>query len=80
MPPQRLLNSPVRTITSLSILFFYFLSIPLQAQETSAPIQVKQGEIALITLTLESDIPSVVGKFLDQPIPFFKKIRMNMPR
>ncbi|MDC4203570.1 MAG: M23 family metallopeptidase [Candidatus Manganitrophus sp.] len=73
MPPQRLLNSPVRTITSLSILFFYFLSIPLQAQETSAPIQVKQGEIALITLTLESDIPSVVGKFLDQPIPFFKK-------
>lgn len=73
MPLQRLLNSPVRTITSLSILFFYFLSIPLQAQETSAPIQVKQGEIALITLTLEADIPSVTGKFVDQPIPFFKK-------
>lgn len=46
--------------------------MPLQAQET-APIQVKQGEIALITLALEPDIPSVMGAFLGHPIPFFKK-------
>jgi murein DD-endopeptidase MepM/ murein hydrolase activator NlpD len=73
LPLQRLLNSPVRTITFFLILFLYFLSIPLQAQETATPIQVKQGEIDLITLTLESDIPLVMGKFLDHPISFFKK-------
>ncbi len=45
----------------------------LQAQETAAPVQVKQGEVALITLTLEPDVQSVVGTFLGQSIPFFKK-------
>jgi murein DD-endopeptidase MepM/ murein hydrolase activator NlpD len=73
LPQQRLLNSPVRTITSLLILFLLFLPIPLQAQEAATPIRVKQGEIALITLTLESGISSVIGKFLDHSIPFFKK-------
>jgi murein DD-endopeptidase MepM/ murein hydrolase activator NlpD len=47
--------------------------MPLQAQETAAPIQVKQGEIALVTLTLEPEVQSVAGKFLNHPIPFFKK-------
>jgi len=54
-------------------LFLFFLPMPLPAQETAAPIQVKQGEVALITLALEPGISSVMGKFLGHPIPFFKK-------
>lgn len=73
MPPQRLLNSPIRTITFFSIFFLSFFSTPLPAEETAAPIQVKQGEIALITLPLEPESRSVIGKFLDHPIPFFQK-------
>ncbi|TAK06601.1 MAG: M23 family metallopeptidase [Candidatus Manganitrophaceae bacterium] len=72
MPLQRPLNSPIGTATLLSLLLF-LLPTPLRAQDTAAPVQVKQGEIVLITLSLEPDVESVVGTFLNQPIPFFKK-------
>jgi len=73
LPLQRLLNSPLRTIIFLSLFSLLSRSIELQAQEASAPVQVKQGDIVLITLPLGPDVQSVEGKFLDQSIPFFKK-------
>lgn len=75
MPPHRLpTNSPIRTLRRLLFLFIALLSTAsFSRAEEIPPIQVKQGEIVYLTLTLEPEAGSVIGKFLNQSIPFFKK-------
>ncbi|MBI3802350.1 MAG: M23 family metallopeptidase [Nitrospirae bacterium] len=77
MPPHRLpANSPIGTFILRLLVIISLCSTPLtvvsQADEAT-PIQVKQGDIAYLTLKLEPEVQSVRGKFLNESIPFFKK-------
>lgn len=66
-----LLRTNKIVVVLFSLLFFLF-STQLRAEEVGPPIQVKQGEVVSLTLTLKESARLVSGKFLDRPIPFFQ--------
>ncbi len=55
-----------------SIAFFLFLSVLPQAASAEVAIQVKQGAIARMTLTLSGPVSSLSGRFKNRTIPYFE--------
>lgn len=57
------------------ICLFFFLSLPnpLRGGETKPDLHAEQGNIIFFSIGLNAKADSLAGRFLDKPVPFFKK-------
>ena len=66
------INSLSRKLALLSFLFSFFIAQTTYDLAAQSPIQVKQGEIVSLTLSLKDPVDSAVGKFLNHEIYFYE--------
>lgn len=66
------INSSTGSLFFFSVLSFFLLAQTISDLAAQSPIQVKQGEIVQLTLSLKEPVDSAVGKFLNQEIYFYE--------
>ncbi len=66
--PQKPKNKTVFVL----IVFFFFSSVLPQFAFAEVPIQVKQGAIARMILTLSGPVSSLSGRFKNKTVPYFE--------
>jgi len=66
------INNLTGKLSLLSFLFLFIISQPTSDLAAQLPIQVKQGEVVPLTLSLKEPIDSAVGKFLNHEIYFYE--------